>query len=353
MNKVINSKIAFIGSVGIPNRYGGFESFLENICPFMNEQVHSITVTCSRDAYINEEGPYLGVNRTFISCPANGIWSIIHDLIAFFSIMRKSTHIFILGVSGGVWFPLFRLICSLQGKCLILNVDGLEWKRGKFSKVKRLLLWILDYLAQLCSHVIIIDNASLKSRFPAKTFEIAYSGDHVLHLGNIRREKTALTICRIEPENNIEMLIKGFINSNQNEYIIIGNWDNSKYGIELKRKYSLDARLRLLDPVYDQTILSKYREECSYYIHGHSVGGTNPSLIEMLYYDSNIFCFDVPYHHSSVGDQAHFFKTDKDLSNLLDSSIRSTKNRNDIRERYSKNEITNKYIELITSTIKE
>ena len=342
--------IAFIGSVGIPNRYGGFESFVENICPFMLKEVDSIFVTCMKSAYKNRSSSYLGVNRIFINCPANGALSIIHDLLAFLSVFKLSTHIVVLGVSGGIWFPFFRLMCQLYGKHLIVNIDGVEWNRGKFSKLKRKLLWHFDYLAQFFSEVIIIDNSYLKSRFPNKTVEIAYPGDHVLRINNIQKKNSALTICRIEPENNICLLINGFLGSLLTKYVIIGNWSNSQYGIDLKQKFANESRLVLLDPIYDKNKLAQFREECSHYIHGHSVGGTNPSLVEMIFYDCDILCFDVPFHHHSIGKEARYFKTEIELSKSLSTKV-TNKNRQELRHRYSKKRIIEKYIKLFVNCI--
>lgn len=346
MSKQAVPRIAFIGSVGIPNRYGGFEAFLEHTCPSMLNGAESVTVTCAESMYPGERGPYEGVDRVFIPCEANGVWSIFHDLLAFMAVVHRSSHIVVLGVSGGLWFPLFRCICLLTGKRLLVNVDGVEWKRGKFSHWKRAFLWCLDYMAQRFSHTIIIDNASLQARFPTKAVVIAYPGDHVLRVGAEKQRNAALTVCRIEPENNIELLILGVLGSRSHSYVFIGNWENSEYGRGLRRKYSGNTRLRLLDPIYDQTELAHYREECSSYVHGHSVGGTNPSLVEMVYYDCHIYCFDVSYHHTTVGAHARYFRSAKQLSALLDLEAAAPESRDDLRVQYSRERISRQYLGL-------
>jgi hypothetical protein len=340
--------IAFIGSVGIPNRYGGFEAFLEHTTPFMLNGVDSIEVTCARSVYPDCEPIYQGVKRVFINCPANGVASILHDLLAFFAVFPRASNIFVLGVSGGIWFPLFRMLCDLTGKQLMVNVDGVEWKRGKFSQSKRLFLRVIDYLAQRFAHKVIIDNEALPSYFPSKTVCIAYPGDHVLRVSTTMKKHAALTICRIEPENNIELLIVGVLASHFQTYTFIGNWDRSEYGDALRKKYKDNPRLCLLDPIYDSVSLAHYRESCSSYIHGHSVGGTNPSLVEMIYYDCDIFCLDVAYHHSTMGCHAQYFSTAQELAMLLNMKKNKTVARGDLRAKYSRSRISSAYLDLCT-----
>lgn len=342
-------RIAFIGSVGIPNRYGGFEAFLEHTTPFMLDGAESVIVTCARSVYPDGEPTYQGVERVFINCPANGAASILHDLLAFFAVFPRASHIIVLGVSGGMWFPLFRLLCALTGKQLLVNVDGVEWKRGKFSPSKRLFLRVIDYIAQRFAHKVVIDNDSLPSHFPSKTLCIAYPGDHVLRGGAASmKAHTALTICRIEPENNVELLICGVLASSLHTYTFIGNWDRSDYGIALRNKYKDNPRLRLLDSIYEPIALAHHRESCSSYIHGHSVGGTNPSLVEMIYYDCNIYCLDVNYHHSTIGEYARYFKNERDLAILLDTEKNKKQDRSKLKTRYSRQYISNEYIKMCT-----
>lgn len=345
-------RVAFIGTVGVPNRYGGFEAFLEHCAPEIARRVESVVVTCDAAAYEDHSEWFCGVKRIFIGVRANGVWSIFHDFVAFFRVFFASTHIVILGVSGGPWFPIFRALCAVSGKKLVVNVDGVEWQRGKFSKVKRLLLRAFDFSAQIFSHRVVFDNRALAPfLIPAcvgKAVMIPYSGDHVIRVPGVgRRVGVALTVCRIEPENNIEMLIEGVLASSFSEYTLIGNWESSDYGRGLKKFYSGSGggRVTLLDPIYDSELLARYREECEVYIHGHSVGGTNPSLVEMVYYDSRILCFDVPFHHETVGECAEYFRSSEELAFLLDTStVYKSAGREKLRESYRASVISEQYV---------
>lgn len=344
--------VSFIGSSGIPNRHGGFEAFLENCAPMIAARGLPVIVTCDARLYLNQEPDFHGVRRVFINVPANGAPSVIHDGIAFLRIFFQSNQIVVLGVSGGLWFPLFRMLCGIAGKRLIVNIDGLEWRRTKFSAKKRRLLKLLDSLAQYFAHRVVYDNEGLYEYLTAsakkKSICIAYSGDHVLRIKKaIRKPQTALTVCRIEPENNLELLIEGALNSTLTEYTIIGNWNHSNYARSLRERYRSELRLRLLEPIYNSMKLAKLRESCEYYLHGHSVGGTNPSLVEMLFYDSAIVCFDVEFNRQTAGECAVYFRTAEDLQRILDGPIPSITNRQKLRLKYTAETIADSYIKAI------
>lgn len=349
-------RFSFIGSAGIPNRYGGFESFLEHCAPALVSLGHQVIVTCDERLYSEWGLKFQGVERIFLSTPANGGWSIVHDLIAFFRVFLKSSHIVVLGVSGGLWFPLFRLACSLSNKRLLVNIDGVEWRRTKFSPAKRLLLRVLDSLAQISAHHVIYDNKALRGFLlrasDRKASCIAYPGDHVQRLANVNQKpRTALTVCRIEPENNLELLIEGAHRSSIESYTIVGNWEHSQYSRDLRNRYSSDRRLNLFDPIYDPHKLALLRESCSCYIHGHSVGGTNPSLVEMLFYDCTLLCYDVPFNHETAGDCASYFKTPESLAAALNAPAHfDVRVRSAFRERYTAKLISARYIDAANSS---
>ncbi len=345
--------VAFIGSAGIPNRYGGFEAFLEHCAPEIARHVESVTVTCDRSLYDEESPRFHGVERVFLAIPANGGWSVLHDLVAFVRVFRRATHIIVLGISGGPWFPLFRLACLLTRKRLIINVDGVEWRRTKFSSTKRGALRLFDAAAQLCAHQVIYDNAALRAYVlpvsRGKSVQIPYPGDHVVRIrGATRQRGTALTVCRIEPENNIEMMVEAVLRSSLRRYTVVGNWSNSEYGRTLKARWSSEPRLELLDSIYEQNRLARLREACERYLHGHSVGGTNPSLVEMLFYDCDLLCFDCSFNRETAGEAARYFSSRDSLASLLEALPPTRPERATLRRRYTREAVAHAYLELIT-----
>jgi glycosyltransferase involved in cell wall biosynthesis len=350
----VEKNIAFIGSAGIPNRYGGFEAFLEHCGPALVKEVSHVVVTCDAKLYADQSVDFYGVERLFINTPANGGWSVLHDLVAFLVVYRRSTHIVVLGVSGAPWFPLFRLMCAVAGKKLLVNIDGVEWRRTKFSAGRRLLLRVFDSIAQCCAHVVIYDNPALRPYVLniciGKAVCIPYSGDHVIRVPDRKPVKlTALTICRIEPENNLEMLIEGALLSKLEHYTVVGNWEQSEYGRQLRSRYATESTLSLLAPIYDARRLAELRDSCSVYLHGHSVGGTNPSLVEMLFYDCAIWCFDVPFNRETAGDCAGYFSSAADLAVLDWTTLPPVNNRIARRHAYTRSHIVDQYLAAMDS----
>lgn len=344
-------RIAIIGSAGIPNRYGGPEAFAESIAPVLATGGFDVTVTCDRSKYPDRAGEsdeFHGVRREFIGVNANGARSVPHDLLAFLRVAWRSDYILALGVSGGVFFPLFRLICGLRGARLLVNIDGIEWRRDKFHAFAKFILFISDWLAQRFAHVIIYDNAALLEfvNYPKKAFCVEYSGDQALAPPPTRHDEPhgpfALTICRIEPENNCDLLIEGFLRSSLPTYVFVGNWDRSEYGRALRRRYANTPRLRLTDAIYDPHRIRELRDRCSVYLHGHSVGGTNPSLVEILFFDCQIFCFDCSFNRATAGRSVQYFSDAQQLGGLIDRETGPAPDRSAVRQKYSTRAIVDK-----------
>lgn len=346
-------RIAFVGSVGVPNRYGGFEAFLEHCGPEIAKEVSEVLVTCDASAYQEDQSrDFQGMKRIFVPIKANGGSSIFHDAFAFLKVFKQSSHIFFLGVSGGLWFPIFRLMCDLSGKKIIVNIDGVEWRRSKFGKFKRLILRLLDGMSQIFAHKIIYDNEGLRAYilrpYVSKSSLIAYPGDYVQKISGVQMQKGhALTICRIEPENNLDILIEGALNSKLDLYTVVGNWNHSPYARNLREKYRGQPKIRLLDPIYDATKLAELRQSCEIYLHGHSVGGTNPSLVEMLFYDCRILCFDVDFNRFTTDNELEYFKSSEDLVQIISMQKGNMSSRDNLRKRYSRSEIVRKYLALV------
>ena len=120
-----------------------------------------------------------------------------------------------------------------------------------------------------------------------------------------------LRVCRIEPENNVHVVLKAFAQLPEKTFVMVGNWNNSEYGKSMKADYGNYSNIHLLDPIYDQVKLDKLRSNCLVYIHGHSAGGTNPSLVEAMYLGRPVIAFDVSYNCVTTENKALYFKNGK------------------------------------------
>jgi glycosyltransferase involved in cell wall biosynthesis len=241
---------------------------------------------------------------------------------------------------------------------LIVNIDGIEWKRNKWSPFAKWFLKLSEKIAVNSSHIIVADNVGIadyvESEYGIRTEVIAYGGDHALcnERENII-EDYFFTVCRIEPENNVHVILDAFSKVDK-RIKIIGNWDSSEYGIELKKRFSQFENIDLLDPVYDLEVLFSYRDRCSGYIHGHSVGGTNPSLVEIMHFGKNVFAFDCVFNRYTTEENAFFFGSSDQLQQLLntnyeiDSSYSKTL-KNVANNRYTWKIVTKQYENLYWS----
>ena len=130
----------------------------------------------------------------------------------------------------------------------------------------------------------------------------------------------AFTVCRIEPENNLHLILEAFETSPHEvpELVIVGNWNHSAYGRELRERFGQYGHIHLMDPIYDLERLNRLRGNCKVYLHGHSCGGTNPSLVEAMYMGLPIIAFDVNFNRETTEKQAKYFSTAAELHELCE-----------------------------------
>lgn len=324
MNK--NKKVAIIGTVGIPAKYGGFETLTEHIVDNTGDKFDFI-VYCSKKAY--PEGPLSHEKATLKYLPlhANGVQSIPYDIWGILHALLRSDILLILGVSGCIVLPFIRLFYS---KKIIVNIDGLEWRREKWGKAAKSYLKFSEKLAVKYANTVIADNKIIqqhvKHSYGKNARLISYGGDHArpvdMHTDTLKEfpflsQPYAFKVCRIEPENNMEMILKAFAGYSKLNLVIVGNWNVSSYSQELKKRFAEFSNLFLLDPIYDQNKLNQLRSNCYLYVHGHSAGGTNPSLVEAMFLKLPVIAYGVNYNKETTYHKALYFDDEATLITLL------------------------------------
>jgi len=323
-------KVAIIGSAGIPPRYGGFETLVQNLVTALQKEFRFV-VYCSRRLYNKRERSAHRYNARLIYLPVNpnGPQSIIYDLMALIHAARKVDVLLILGVSGCLFLPLVKLLSS--GK-IIAHIDGLEWKRTKWNPLVKLFLKLSEALAIKYSDEIVADNEAIKSyiinKYNIEPRLIEYGGEHAIVLPAaddiIKRyiadsTKYALAVSRIEPENNIHVILSAFSEIPSRNIVIVGNWKNSGYGRSLRKKFACYKNILMYDPVYDPDTINTLRAGCEIYIHGYSAGGTNPSLVEAMYAGRPVIAYDAVFNRVTTMNRAFYFKSKDDLVLLLNN----------------------------------
>lgn len=313
------NKIAIIGTVGVPANYGGFETLVENLLNKTSKDIE-YTVYCSSRAYSTKQKTYKNAKLYYLPLKANGIQSILYDILSIFIALRKHDCLLILGVSGCLILPVVKIFSK---KKIIVNIDGLEHRRDKWKPFIRKFLKWSEKIAVTHADTIVADNKAIQDYVQAeygKSSElIAYGGDHVNVPFDQKTEDYYFALCRIEPENNIHVILSAFENTNC-KLKFVGNWKNSEYGTSLRAKYTNAQNIELLDPIYDLVQLGKLRSSCKCYIHGHSAGGTNPSLVEAMFFSKPIIAYDVTYNRETTENKAIYFKDAVHLRSIISSA---------------------------------
>lgn len=322
------TKVAIIGIQGVPANYGGFESLVENLlgdnCP---ADIH-YTVFCSSADFKQRPAKYKGADLRYVPIHANGIYSIPYDIVSMCRSLTGFDVILILGISGCMFMPVLRKMTKAK---IIVNIDGLEHKRDKWGRVARWVLRNSEAMAVRYADVIVADNKGIKDyvkeTYGQDSVLIAYGGDHVKRevserrtneiLGKygLKKGKYAMTVCRIEPENNCHITLAAFTNAKL-PLTFIGNWRHSEWAMSLRKKFEGYANIQMIDAIYDLDILFALRANAGLYIHGHSAGGTNPSLVEAMHFGIPIAAWDVVYNRETTEGKAYYFRCPEELIGL-------------------------------------
>ena len=349
-------KVAIIGTQGVPANYGGFETLVENIIGDNCSGDVQYTVFCSSKDMPAKTGEYRGARLKYVPLRANGVQSIPYDIVSMMRSMCGYDTILILGVSGCVFLPVFKLFCR---KRIIVNIDGLEYRRAKWKPWVKKFLKLSEKIAVRFANVIITDNKGIqdyvREEYCKETTLIAYGGNHALIDITEEREKEILqqhhlekrgycmSVCRIEPENNCHMTLEAFKN-NKEKLVFIGNWNRNGYSRKLKEEYSGIDNIMLLDSIYDLEILHSLRHNAKYYIHGHSAGGTNPSLVEAMFFGCPILSFDVVYNRETTKNKAHYYSNAEELTALIAQGVDNGKELKEVAcEEYTWAKIAKEY----------
>jgi glycosyltransferase involved in cell wall biosynthesis len=354
-------KVVIIGTNGIPSKYGGFETLVEYLAEYLSEK-YMITIFCSSKTNPDKLSEYRGCKLEYLSFKANGWQSIIYDIVSIFKSYKKFDKIIILGSSGTIVMPLFRKF----KKKFVFNFGGLDWERSKWGFFTRKFLKISESYGIKYSEYLISDNIGIQEyiskEYNRSSFLIAYGGDQVFKVAPLShdlekysflRKSYAFTVARIQPDNNIEMLLESFKGNCPIPLVFVGNWNSCSFGIRVKQSYSNFPNIILLDAIYDHREINLIRSNCKVYLHGHSAGGTNPALVEAMSLALPIFAYDCIFNRYTTNFQAEYFSNSDDLARMIvsisDKNLQEVGNRmfSVAKEFYKWEKIAEKYSEVL------
>lgn len=320
-------KIAILGSRGIPNAYGGFEQYAELLSAYLADRGCEVYVYCS-SAHPYRKSQLNKVQLKHQYDPESWMGTIgqfIYDYNCIKDCRKENFDIiYQLGYTSSA---VFNWLIPENAR-LVTNMDGMEWQRSKYSPmVQKFLKWS-EALVVKKSHFLVADARPiqdyLKQKYQAEAYYSAYIStppaplnEALLEPYGLAKNAFSLLIARMEPENNIEPIIDAYVSSEQTHpLLVIGNTDN-KFGRYLRSKFKSDPGVRFLGSIYDKAILDTLRQCALYYFHGHSVGGTNPSLLEAMACKCRIVAHGNVYNKSVLKEHALFFTSSTQLQTLL------------------------------------
>jgi glycosyltransferase involved in cell wall biosynthesis len=321
--------IGILGTRGIPNAYGGFEQFAQFLSVGLVERGHKVWVYNSK-LHPYQQSNFKGVNIIHCNDWENRIGTAGQFIYDYNCIKDAGTRNFDILLqlgytSNSIWYSRWP-----KKPKNIINMDGLEWQRNKYNGLTKKFLKYAERLAAKHANVLIADSIGIqkyiKAEYRKDAIHIPYGANltksgnlQYLQSYNINPNKFHLLIARMEPENNIEVIIQGYLASNQNmPLVIVGNYQN-KFGLYLRKKYE-NQKIQFIGAIYDQSIINSLRFYCAVYFHGHSVGGTNPSLLEAMGCGCKIIAHDNIFNRAILNNDAHYFKSAEDIRKIFNNN---------------------------------
>lgn len=342
--------VFIIGSKGIPAKYGGFETFVEKLTEGQKSKEIKYHVSCLADN--SKEFEHNGARCFNVKVPNIGpAKAVYYDIAALKESIRyikqnniKNSIVYILACRIGPFVGEYKKKLKKLGGTLIVNPDGHEWKRAKWNKAIRQYWKVSEKYMVKNADLLICDSKNIEKyikedykQYNPKTNFIAYGADteksrlsdnddtllQWYEEKHVKKKDYYLVVGRFVPENNYETMITEFMKSKiTKDFVLITNVEKNKFYEELKVKtnFDKDKRIKFVGTVYDQELLKKIRENAYGYLHGHEVGGTNPSLLEALATTDLNLLLDVGFNREvGEGGVLYFTKDDRNLASLINS----------------------------------
>jgi glycosyltransferase involved in cell wall biosynthesis len=355
-------KIAILGTKGIPNNYGGYEQFAEFISTRLIQRGHSVTVY--NPHFHKFKGDHFNgvtiIRKFSPEAMLGGAANIIYDHLCLKDALQRDFDIiYEAGYHSVALSYKYLKVDQLKKPIVITNMDGLEWRRSKWNKTVQNIIKGLERIAVAKSPYLISDNEGIQeylmTKYKAESFYIPYGADPVkefdeslLQTYDVKAEGYLMLVARLEPENNVETILDGYCKLSMNDpLLVVGNHATS-FGNHLKNKFK-STNVKFVGGIYNKAQLDSLRHFSLAYFHGHSVGGTNPSLLEAMASESFIIAHENPFNASILNDAALYFKTADNVCDLLKNirSLRTNHLHEFVRENNRKISTTYKWEKIV------
>lgn len=358
-------RIAMLGSRGIPHTYSGYEAFLGEVAPRLVARGHQVTVYCRRGLFQERPRYYKGVRLIYVpNIETKELGTFSHTLLCMFDLLFRHVDVsLVVNVANAFHCTIPRLL----GKRFAINVDGLDWKRDKWGPLaKKYFYWNAKYVGRICPKGVITDAFEMGriylQEFGTPSVSIAYganvegsSSPEVVRQYGLEPFQYYLIASRLVPENNADLIVRAFEEVRTSRVLAIAGSANYRSAFVDRLKQTSSQRVRFLGHVGNSDHVKELHCNAYGYIHGHSLGGTNPALLKALGYGNCVLALRTPFNLEVLQDYGILFDRDPhDLAGKLqhveDHPECAAEYRfrapNRIREAYTWEKITDQYEEL-------
>lgn len=329
----MNKTLRILGIRGVPAAHGGFETFAEYLCLYLVQKGWKPVVYCQEDGegevWIDE---WEGIERIHIPVKQTGpLGTIIFDWKTNVHAAKSKEPCLILGYNTAI----FTLLLRFKGIVSIINMDGIEWSRAKWGPIAKLWFWFNDWAGCWLGNHLVADHPEIKNHLftranSKKITMIPYGAEEVTQISaeplakwSLEKNGYLTVIARPEPENSLLEIVEGFSKNKRGiKLVVLGNYDSSN----AFHKKVLDAaseEVLFVGAIYDKSIVQALRYYSLAYVHGHQVGGTNPSLVEALGASNAIIAHDNRFNKWVAGEGAVYFSNAQSFSLELEKLLKN------------------------------
>lgn len=322
--------INILGIRGIPAAHGGFETFAAKLAPYLRDKGWKVSVYCQiepdSDGLLQPdfEDVWHGIHRIHIGVSgSSSSASVLFDWKCIRDVLKRPGIDLVLGYNTAI----FTILQTLYGRRVLMNMDGIEWKRGKWSLPIKMWFYLNEFVGFNACWMPIADHPEIKRHLKRHGFRqpiiIPYGADRVERADSrlvkdlgVEPDEYLICIARIEPENSILEFVRAFsARPRLIKLLVLGRFDeSSSYHAAVRAAASADVIFP--GAIYDPTIVSALRFHARAYLHGHQVGGTNPSLVEALGAGNAVIAHDNLFNRWVAGEDQFYFKNEFELNNI-------------------------------------
>jgi len=326
-------KLYILGTRGLPAKHGGFETFCEKLSLYLVAQGWTVIVYCQEDgAGAITEGEWKGVNLINIPIEKNGAaGTVLFDWKATKHALGQKGLFLTLGYNTAV----FNVLQRVKGQVNVINMDGIEWKRDKWGGIAKAWFWLNERAGCWIGNHLVADHPKIKDHLATRVKDskitmIPYGGDRVNEADptaladyDLEPHGFSVVIARPEPENSFLQVVKAFSSKRRNhKLVVLGNFTPEKNEYHKRVMDAAGEEVIFPGAIYEAAVVRALRFFSRFYIHGHQVGGTNPSLVEALGAGCSVIAHNNHFNRWVAGDAAVYFDDEHDCAKLFEKYLR-------------------------------